>query len=188
MKLLIIGNSNIQGLTKEILQYLSTKHELVFNDLDSYQSSRDIILVTDNLKGDSIKKLSKDNHIILRENISKDYQNSTNIIILLPRLNVNLYTNNPKILQIVIEILSYYVNKLQITNKNIELLSKKENEVLNLLLQGLNDQEISNKLFISDKTVRNHISNMLGKLGLKNRTQLVLWALQYLGKIKEDIK
>ncbi|SHK39962.1 regulatory protein, luxR family [Anaerobranca californiensis DSM 14826] len=141
MKLLIIGNSNIQGLTKEILQHLSTKHELIFKDPENYISDGLILL--------------------------------------------NLNTNNPKILQIVIEILSYYINKLQLTHRNIELLSKKENEVLNLLLQGLNDQEISNRLFISDKTVRNHISNMLGKLGLKNRTQLVIWTLQYLGKVEQ---
>lgn len=54
----------------------------------------------------------------------------------------------------------------------------KEQEVLELLLQGLRDEHIARALYISPKTVRNHVSNMLRKIGVDNRTQLVLWAIQ----------
>jgi DNA-binding CsgD family transcriptional regulator len=54
----------------------------------------------------------------------------------------------------------------------------KEQEVLGLLLQGLRDEHIARALYISPKTVRNHVSNMLRKIGVDNRTQLVLWAIQ----------
>lgn len=53
----------------------------------------------------------------------------------------------------------------------------KEKEVLGMLLQGLRDEYIARALFISPKTVRNHISNMLRKVRVDSRTQLVLWVL-----------
>lgn len=55
--------------------------------------------------------------------------------------------------------------------------TNKEKEVLGMLLQGLKDDYIARALFISPKTVRNHISNMLRKVRVDSRTQLVLWAL-----------
>jgi DNA-binding NarL/FixJ family response regulator len=56
--------------------------------------------------------------------------------------------------------------------------TEKEKEVLSMLLQGLRDDYIARALFISPKTVRNHISNMLRKVRVESRTQLVLWALK----------
>ncbi|QNO16630.1 response regulator transcription factor [Alkalicella caledoniensis] len=74
---------------------------------------------------------------------------------------------------------------MKIKERSLVALSRKENEVVNLLLQGLDDREIAKQLFISDKTVRNHISNILQKICLRNRTQLVLWALQEMGEIEQ---
>ncbi len=65
---------------------------------------------------------------------------------------------------------------LQIDFSNISF-TEKEKEVLGMLLQGLRDDYIARALFISPKTVRNHISNMLRKVRVDSRTQLVLWAL-----------
>lgn len=65
---------------------------------------------------------------------------------------------------------------LQIDFSNISF-TDKEKEVLGMLLQGLRDDYIARALFISPKTVRNHISNMLRKVRVDSRTQLVLWAL-----------
>jgi len=56
--------------------------------------------------------------------------------------------------------------------------TQKEREVLRMLLQGLRDDYIARALYISPKTVRNHISNMLRKVRVDSRTQLVLWAIQ----------
>jgi len=67
---------------------------------------------------------------------------------------------------------------------NSEFLTKRELEVLNLLAQGLSDREIAQRLFISPRTVGTHVSNILTKLGVKNRTQAVLLA-QEKGLVKK---
>lgn len=56
-------------------------------------------------------------------------------------------------------------------------LTEREVEVLRLVSQGLSNQEISERLHISQSTVRVHVSNILGKLHLANRTQAALYAL-----------
>jgi NarL family two-component system response regulator LiaR len=57
-------------------------------------------------------------------------------------------------------------------------LTEREAEVLGLVAQGLTNQEISERLMISEGTVGNHMSNILGKLHLANRTQAALYALR----------
>jgi NarL family two-component system response regulator LiaR len=57
-------------------------------------------------------------------------------------------------------------------------LTGREVEVLRLLAQGLTNQEIAGKLFIGEGTVRTHVSNILSKLHLANRTQAALYALR----------
>ena len=58
------------------------------------------------------------------------------------------------------------------------LLTQRELEVLRLIARGLTNQEIAKELFISEGTVRFHVSNILGKLHLANRTQAALYALK----------
>jgi NarL family two-component system response regulator LiaR len=59
-----------------------------------------------------------------------------------------------------------------------EPLTQRELDVLRLVAQGLTNQGIAEELFISEGTVRFHVSNILGKLHLANRTQAALYALQ----------
>ena len=59
-----------------------------------------------------------------------------------------------------------------------ESLTDREEDVLKLLAQGLSNQEIADKLYISERTVRTHVSNILMKLHLANRTQAALHALR----------
>ncbi|MBI1878193.1 MAG: response regulator transcription factor [Chloroflexi bacterium] len=59
-----------------------------------------------------------------------------------------------------------------------EPLTRREMEVLRLVARGLSNQEIATELVISEGTVRIHVSNILGKLHLANRTQATLYALQ----------
>lgn len=57
-------------------------------------------------------------------------------------------------------------------------LTERENEVLHLIADGLNNREIAEKLFISEKTVKTHVSSILSKLGLADRTQAAIYALR----------
>jgi len=59
------------------------------------------------------------------------------------------------------------------------LLTDREIEVLQLVAQGLDNHEIADKLVISLPTVRSHVTNILNKLNLNNRTQAVLYALRH---------
>lgn len=58
------------------------------------------------------------------------------------------------------------------------LLTRREWEVLGELVKGYQNEEIAENLNISDKTVKNHITSILGKLGVKDRTNAVLMALK----------
>ena len=59
----------------------------------------------------------------------------------------------------------------------VETLTPRETEVLELIACGLSNEEIANRLFISDKTVKTHVSNILHKLNLSHRTQAALYAV-----------
>ena len=61
-------------------------------------------------------------------------------------------------------------------------LSDRELQIVELVSAGLTNQEISEKLEISKRTVDNHISNILTKTATGNRVALVRWALQW-GKV-----
>jgi NarL family two-component system response regulator LiaR len=60
----------------------------------------------------------------------------------------------------------------------IEPLTNREVEVLRVLAHGQTNEQIASSLFISEATVRTHVSNILGKLGVENRTQAALYALR----------
>lgn len=57
-------------------------------------------------------------------------------------------------------------------------LTDREREVLHLLAAGLSNADIAAKLVISVRTAEAHVANILGKLGLSSRTQVVVWAVQ----------
>lgn len=60
-----------------------------------------------------------------------------------------------------------------------DLLTEREIEILKLVAEGLSNQDIGERGQISERTVGTHISNMLTKLNLENRTQLALFALRH---------
>ncbi|GAA3629000.1 response regulator transcription factor [Microlunatus ginsengisoli] len=55
-------------------------------------------------------------------------------------------------------------------------LTARELEVLRLIAEGMSNREISGRLFLSEGTVKNHVTNVLAKLGVRDRTQAVLRA------------
>lgn len=62
--------------------------------------------------------------------------------------------------------------------KNKGQLTRREKEVLVLLTEGKSNKSIAEELFLSEKTVKNHVSNVLHKLEVDDRTQAVLYALK----------
>ena len=63
-------------------------------------------------------------------------------------------------------------------NVNIDALTPKEKEVLALVAQGASNQEIADKLFVRDVTVKTHLNSIYKKLNVDNRVQAVLLAIQ----------
>ena len=59
-----------------------------------------------------------------------------------------------------------------------EILTRREIEVLKLLAEGLFNKEIAYKLSISEKTVKNHVSNIFKKIGVSDRTQAAVYAIR----------
>lgn len=80
----------------------------------------------------------------------------------------------------VIDKFSQLANKT--VDKNIdpkvELLTEREIEILRLIAEGKNNKEIADELFLSQGTVKNHITRTLIKLDLRDRTQLAVFALK----------
>lgn len=60
-----------------------------------------------------------------------------------------------------------------------EGLTEREQEVLHLIADGRNNREIAERLVISEKTVKTHVSNILSKLHLDDRTQAAIYALRH---------
>ena len=58
-------------------------------------------------------------------------------------------------------------------------LSPREQEVLDLVSQGLTNKEVAEGLYISDNTVKYHMENILDKLHLQNRSQVIAWAARH---------
>ncbi|RKO66177.1 response regulator [Desulfofundulus salinus] len=64
------------------------------------------------------------------------------------------------------------------TGKAGNILTNRELEILQLLAQGESNKSIAQKLFISEKTVKNHLTNIFQKLNVNDRTQAVLYAIK----------
>jgi NarL family two-component system response regulator LiaR len=84
---------------------------------------------------------------------------------------------DPSVAGKVLEQVSSYQTRIatQITSK----LTEREIEILQLLAKGLNNMDIAERLFLSEGTVRNHVSAVLTKLGVSDRTQAAVIAIQH---------
>lgn len=79
------------------------------------------------------------------------------------------------------EVTEKLMSKMRQKNKE-ELhaqLTEREQEILLLMAEGKANQEIADELFIAIKTVKVHVSNILGKLGVNDRTQAVIYAFKH---------
>lgn len=71
----------------------------------------------------------------------------------------------------------------------IASLTSREREVLYWLAQGMNNAEIAQKMVLSEKTVKNHVSHMLKKLGVNDRTKaaVLAWRLGVIREVPPDV-
>lgn len=67
---------------------------------------------------------------------------------------------------------------IPVEKRGMSELNKTEEQIVRLVGCGYSNKEISQKLLLSDGTVRNYLSKILNKLGLRDRTQLAIWAMQ----------
>ena len=58
-------------------------------------------------------------------------------------------------------------------------LTEREIDVMRLVTQGKSNREIAQELVISEKTAKAHVSNILGKLGVEDRTQMAIYAITH---------
>ncbi|MDJ0798074.1 MAG: response regulator transcription factor [Calothrix sp. MO_167.B12] len=65
-------------------------------------------------------------------------------------------------------------------------LTPREKEVLNLIAKGANNKEIAKSLFIAERTVKNHVTSILTRLNLRDRTQAAIFAHSFLYLLNED--
>jgi DNA-binding NarL/FixJ family response regulator len=69
--------------------------------------------------------------------------------------------------------------KMAKASSGVSPLSEREREVLQLVARGHSYKEIGGRLFIAEKTVENHVRNILGKLHLSRRQELIRYALEH---------
>ncbi|KGX85801.1 response regulator transcription factor [Pontibacillus marinus] len=79
------------------------------------------------------------------------------------------------------EVTGKIMNKMRTKPQNDlhEDLTEREKEVLKLMAEGKSNQEIADELYIAMKTVKVHVSNVLGKLEVHDRTQAVIYAFKH---------
>jgi two-component system, NarL family, response regulator DevR len=63
-------------------------------------------------------------------------------------------------------------------DQQLAALTDRERDVLDLIAEGLTNKQIGERMFLSDKTVKNYVSSLLGKLGMERRTQAAVFATE----------
>jgi DNA-binding NarL/FixJ family response regulator len=91
---------------------------------------------------------------------------------------------NPEVVTKVVKLFSQMAQKGNTssitveTAGGVELFSRTERNIALLVGHGLSNKEIADRLNLSEGTVRNGLSSVLSKQGLRDRTQLAIWAVQ----------
>jgi DNA-binding CsgD family transcriptional regulator len=67
-------------------------------------------------------------------------------------------------------------------------LSNREAEVAELVSKGLSNKEVANQLFVTEKTVKFHLTNIYKKMNVKSRAQLIVWCLPHVGFVETETR
>jgi NarL family two-component system response regulator LiaR len=86
---------------------------------------------------------------------------------------------HPDILRKLMDQVAHQTGPIRETAARTTDLTERECEVARLVAQGCSNHEIGRRLVISDKTVKTHVSNILSKLNLDDRTQLAIYAIKH---------
>ena len=111
------------------------------------------------LKGSSISKLS--------ESIRIAYENGAIITPAVATKVLHQFSN-----------MAQHSSRLQVDRESVKDISRSEWQIIQTVGSGMSNKEIAQELCLSEGTVRNSISSILFKLGLRDRTQLAIWAVQ----------
>ena len=111
------------------------------------------------LKGSSISKLS--------ESIKIAYEDGAIITPTVATKVIQQFSN-----------MAQSSSRLQVDKAAVKDISRNEWQIIQTVGSGMSNKEIAQELSLSEGTVRNSISNILFKLGLRDRTQLAIWAVQ----------
>jgi len=197
------GNSKflkITGYSTKELNELTYEAFIHKDDLEQIiEKTRKSLKGLQNSFSGNIKIIAKD-HSIKKVEISCNIIKINNKIAILGNIleendskAITLQNGNMDELNRVIQYLSNNRNKIsdellhqifdtsteeQPEPQNIDKLSKREVEILNLICSGLTNQEIADRLFISHRTVDTHRSNLLSKTGSKNTAELIIYAIK----------
>jgi len=67
-------------------------------------------------------------------------------------------------------------------------LSNREAEVAELVVKGLSNKEVANQLFVTEKTVKFHLTNIYKKMNVKSRAQLIVWCMPYQSFVENNVQ
>ncbi len=89
-----------------------------------------------------------------------------------------VYSGEKYIQSDLISVLNEGLSSINDDRSKLKLLTKREEEVLKLIAEGLFNKEIAAKLEISERTVKNHVSNIFKKIDVSDRTQAAVFAIK----------
>lgn len=139
--------------------------------LSGIEAAKEILIIDPNARILLITTFQDDEYIGTALSLGcKGYILKQNIKGIIPAINA-VYSGNLVFDSKIVSNIKKYSKKYDM---DIDL-SDREFDILLLIAEGLNNREIAEKLFLSEGTIRNYISNMLGKLSLRDRTQLAIY-------------
>lgn len=65
-------------------------------------------------------------------------------------------------------------------------LTRREIEVAEMIRNGLSNKEAANQLFVTEKTVKFHLTNIYKKMNVKSRSQLIIWCIPHMNMIEAE--
>jgi len=181
---IVVGEAEDGQAAVEMVQQLNPNvvlMDLVMPRLDGISATRQVKLLGSNVKVIALTSFTEDDKVFpaiqagassyLLKDVSPD--DLVEAIRAVHRGEARLH---PDIARKLMEQVAHQTTSTR--EAHVEDLTERELDVINLVAQGRSNQEIAKELVISEKTVKTHISNILSKLQLEDRTQLAIYAIK----------